>query len=140
LAETGEAEFLAQLERALGDGLRLIQVREKQLARDALYTFGEKVLKLAAPYAAWVLINGNVGLARTLGAHGVHLSSGQLMQLQARPDGLLCAASCHTADELVQAEKLGLDFVVAGPVLPTLSHPETEPLGWQKFGNLIRDV
>lgn len=140
LAETGETEFLLQVERALADGLKLIQVREKQLERDVLYTFAEKVLKLAQPYAARVLINGSVGLARTLGAHGVHLSSSQLMVLQQKPENLICAASCHNREELAQAEKLGLDFVVAGPVLPTLSHPEAEPLGWQKFGDLIRDT
>ena len=140
LAETGEAEFLAQLERALAGGLKLIQVREKQLERDALYRFSEKVLEMVRPHEARVLINGNVGLARTLDAHGVHFSSSQLMALQQKPENLICAASCHTREELKQAEKLGLDFVVAGPVLPTLSHPETEPLGWQKFGDLIREL
>ena len=140
LAETGEAEFLAQLERALAGGLKLIQVREKQLERDALYRFYEKVLEMVRPHEARVLINGNVGLARTLDAHGVHFSSSQLMALQQKPENLICAASCHTREELKQAEKLGLDFVVAGPVLPTLSHPETEPLGWQKFGDLIREL
>jgi 8-oxo-dGTP diphosphatase len=61
------------------------------------------------------------------------------MQLQAKPEGLLCAASCHTAEELAQAEKLGLDFVVMGPVLPTRSHPDALTLGWEGFAGLIQD-
>lgn len=138
-AEVGEEKFLARLEQVLKQGLRLIQVREKQLARDALYRFAEEVLNMARPYRARVLLNGNVGLARELGAHGVHLTSSQLMQLQAKPEGLLCAASCHNAAELAQAKKLNLDFVVMGPVLPTLSHPGAETLGWGKFGELIKD-
>jgi 8-oxo-dGTP diphosphatase len=40
----------------------------------------------------------------------------------------------------MQAQKLALDFVVLGPVLPTLSHPEAEPLGWEGFARLARDV
>lgn len=32
-----------------------------------------------------------------------------------------------------------MDFVVLGPVLPTLSHPLTPALGWRKFALLIRD-
>jgi len=139
LAETGEDKFFAQLEQALAQGLRLIQIREKQLERDALYRFAEKVLNIAQPYEARVLINGSVGLARELGARGVHLSSSQLMQLHAKPEGLLCAASCHSAEELVQAEKLGLDFVVMGPVLPTRSHPNAVTLGWEEFAGLIQN-
>jgi len=139
LAETDEASFLAQLEQALDNGLKLIQIREKQLERDALYRFAEKMLKLALPHDAKVLLNGNIGLARTLGAHGVHLSSSQLMTLHEKPENLLCAASCHSAEELAQARKLGLDFVVMGPVLPTRSHPGAATLGWEAFSNLIQN-
>ena len=138
LAEMGETRFLEQLEQALNNGLQLIQIREKQLERDALYSFAEKVLKLAEPYNARVLLNSNVGLARTLGAHGVHLSSSQLMALHEKPENLLCAASCHSADELAQAQKVGLDFVVMGPVLPTRSHHGAAALGWEAFATLIQ--
>lgn len=139
LGETGEQEFLTQLQQALKQGLKLIQVREKQLARDALYRFAGTVLELARPHGARVLINSNVGLARELGANGVHLSSSQLMALRAKPEGLLCAASCHSAAELAQAEKLGLDFVVLGPVLPTRSHPEAVSMGWENFAQLAEN-
>lgn len=140
LAETGEERFFTQLEGVLKQGLKLIQIREKQLARDALYRFAEKVVKLAQPYQARVLLNGNVGLARELGAHGVHLTSTQLMALQAKPEGLLCAASCHNEAELEQAQKLNLDFVVLGPVLPTQSHPGMETLGWERFSELAKNA
>lgn len=140
LAQAGEEKFFAQLEQTLKQGLRLIQVREKQLARDVLYRFAEKLLKLARPYDARVLINGNVGLARELGADGVHLSSGQLMALQGKPENMICAASCHSAAELAQAQRLGLDFVVLGPVLPTQSHPGGQAMGWENFAGLVKDV
>lgn len=140
LAEAGGERFLAQLEGALKRGLKLIQIREKQLARDALYRFGEKVVKLAQPFGARVLLNGNVGLARELGAHGVHLTSSQLMALQAKPEGLLCAASCHNEPELQQAQKLNLDFVVLGPVLPTLTHPDVGTMGWERFAQLAQNA
>ena len=59
----------------------------------------------------------------------------------ARPNIGWCGASCHNAEELFRAEQLGVDFVVLGPVLPTLSHPElaSTVLGWRKFAALIRD-
>jgi 8-oxo-dGTP diphosphatase len=78
-------------------------------------------------------------LAHNLGADGVHLTASQLMALQSKPEGLLCAASCHNAAELAKAKSLNLDFVVLSPVMPTKSHPEVESLGWQNFARLIQD-
>jgi 8-oxo-dGTP diphosphatase len=48
----------------------------------------------------------------------------------------LVSASCHNADELKTAEKLGLDFVVLSPVKQTSSHPEAQALGWNQFEQL----
>jgi 8-oxo-dGTP diphosphatase len=47
---------------------------------------------------------------------------------------MLCAASCHTAEELAKAGALGLDFAVLGPVQPTPSHPGAPAVGWERFG------
>jgi len=86
-----------------------------------------------------VLINDDIDLARELGADGVHLSSRHLMQLTEKPQGLLCAASCHNATELQHAQTLALDFAVLSPVLPTLSHANAQPLGWEQFSHVIQD-
>jgi 8-oxo-dGTP diphosphatase len=139
LAEMGESVFFAQLKKALDSGLRLIQVREKQLSTAELKTFAAGVIALAKPYAAQVLINADIDLARELDADGVHLTANQLMALQSKPENLLCAASCHNAFELAQAQSIALDFVVLAPVMPTLSHPGAQPLGWQSFMHLIKD-
>jgi 8-oxo-dGTP diphosphatase len=58
---------------------------------------------------------------------------------EAHPDLEWVAASCHDAAELEQAVRLGVDFVVLGPVLPTASHPGAPTLGWERFTQLIRD-
>ena len=39
-----------------------------------------------------------------------------------------------------QAERIGVDFAVLSPVLATASHPEAEPLGWQRFQALVEKV
>lgn len=138
--EIGIESALKQIEQALQNGLRLLQIREKHMAIDMLREFSIQVLALARAYRAKVLINGDADLVREVGADGVHLSSSQLMAMSCRPDpGYgLCSASCHNAEELFAARQLGLDFVVLGPVQPTLSHPGLSPLGWGKFATLIR--
>ncbi|TXI38412.1 MAG: Nudix family hydrolase [Nitrosomonas sp.] len=139
-AEIGVEAALQQIDRALQNGLRLLQIREKHMPPDVLHDFAGEILELARPYQAKVLINGDLELARKIGADGVHLTSAQLMTLSSRPDpGYgLCGASCHNAEELFAAEQLGIDFAVLGPVQSTLSHPGLSPLGWRRFASLIR--
>ena len=136
LAEMGEQDFFTGLESQLERGLRLIQVREKQLTKVQFMKFARQVIELARAYDAKVLISEDIGLARELGADGVHLPSQSLLMLKTKPEGLLVAASCHNPIELRHAEHLNLDFVVLSPVKLTLSHPEADPLGWQKFAAL----
>lgn len=137
LAEMGEVKFFEQLALALAHGLKLIQIREKQLSAEDLKVFVQRVAALAKPYAAKVFINGDIELARELGAAGVHLPSPALMQLQAKPEGLMCGASCHSLQELEHAQKLMLDFILLSPVKPTLSHPDSNALGWQQFNAMV---
>jgi 8-oxo-dGTP diphosphatase len=126
----GVAEQLERVEARLKAGLRLIQVRDKDHWERARLIF--VVRSLAKQYGARVLVNG--GPDRGNAADGIHLTAEQLMALRARPDGPgLMAASCHTLQELGHAMAIGLDFAVLGPVKPTPTHPEAEPLGWEGF-------
>lgn len=139
--EIGAPVTLQRLQTALGQGLRLIQVREKNMRNEALADFARAVIALARGHRARVVVNCDTGGAdfyREAGANGLHLSSSRLMMLKQRPDAEWCGASCHNVEELYQAEQLGMDFVVLGPVLPTLSHPGCPPLGWRKFATMIQ--
>ena len=137
--ELGRNAFMARLERSLQNGLRLIQVREKQLADDALRAFASEVVAFGHRFGARVLVNGDAGVAAQSHADGVHLTAAQLMAAARRPDCEWCGASCHDAAELARARELGIDFVVLGPVNATPSHPGAKLLGWQQFAQLIRD-
>lgn len=139
LSELGEALFFERLKVALENGLMMIQVREKQLSPEELMLFAEQVIEMAAPFEAKVFINSDLNLSQALNASGVHFSSQALMQLQIRPEGLLCGASCHDRQELEKAAALGLDYVMLSPVQATLSHSEAKPLGWDMFNELVAD-
>lgn len=131
-------DFLARLERRLEAGLRLVQIRERQLPAAALEAFARRVVEQAHPYGALVLVNGDAALARRIGADGVHLSAQQLASSIVRPDLPWCAASCHSDLELRAAERLGADFAVLGPVLATPSHPDQEPMGWNGLESALQ--
>lgn len=136
--EIGVTEQLNRLDARLAQGLRLIQVREKDMPRSELERFAAAVIASARPHGARVLINSDIELAVRLGADGVHLAAGQLPQLEERPALDWCAASCHNAEELARAVQFGVDFAVLGPVQPTPSHPGSIPLGWERLAALVR--
>ena len=127
----GREPMLAKIRERLGAGLKLIQVRDKELPRRE--EFARSVLRLAHRHGARVLLNGGPAIG-----DGVHYTAAQLMSLRERPRGILGAASCHDAAELERAMALELDFAVLGPVRPTASHPSARVLGWDGFARLAR--
>ncbi|MBI5626916.1 MAG: Nudix family hydrolase [Nitrosomonadales bacterium] len=131
--ELGEDEFMRRLEAALQNGLRLVQLREKNYSRDGLRKLALKMLPLVRQHGARLLINADIELAQQIGAVGVHLTGAQLADFRHRPEVDWCGASCHNAEELRHAEVLGCDFALLGPVMPTLSHPGAAHLGWEGF-------
>ena len=132
-AELGANEFLNRLDSALQNGLRLVQLREKNLSRGELRELALRVVALAHRYGARVLLNSDVALVHEVRADGVQLTGTQLAELSERPEVDWCAASCHSAMELRRAEELDCDFALLSPVLPTLSHPGAAHLGWESF-------
>ena len=132
-AELGVEEFMRRLSVALRNGLHLLQLREKNLPHAALRELALRVVALAHASGAKVLLNSDVALAQEVGADGVQLTAAQLVACAERPAVEWCSASCHSAEELRLAEKLGCDFAVLSPVLPTQSHPGAAHLGWESF-------
>ncbi|MCC7135310.1 MAG: thiamine phosphate synthase, partial [Nitrosomonas sp.] len=138
-AEMGEAQSLKMIDFALESGVKLLQVREKNMSLERLVDFTTKILERAHHHQVKVLINENIEIVQMLGADGVHLTSSQLLKATTRPLVNWCGASCHNEEELNQAVILGVDFVTLSPLYPTRSHPAMPTLGWQKFSTLIRD-
>jgi 8-oxo-dGTP diphosphatase len=139
VADLGVEDTLIKLKNSFRQGTKLVQIREPEMMKNDLCLFAHKVVELAHFYGVKVLMNADTELSREIGVDGIHFSSAQLMEATSRPEANLCGASCHNVEELYQAERLGMDFVVLGPVLPTLSHPGATPMGWRKFAAIIRD-
>ena len=131
---------LRRIEEAFQRGLRFVQVRGKDWPPALFESFVTDVLVLARACGARVLVNADVALARRSGADGVHLTASQLRTVAERPDFELVGASCHSAAELRQAEALGADFAVLGPVLPTPTHFDATLLGWGGFARLAAEA
>jgi thiamine-phosphate pyrophosphorylase len=121
----GAEQMLASIARNAA-GVDWIQIREKDLGGRELSRLVRQALEVAGP--ALVLVNTRVDVALACGAHGVHLPAGSLPPGEVRrivPAGFLIGVSCHTAEELREAE--GADFAVYGPVFRPLSKEDPRP-------------
>jgi len=134
--------FLRRLEQALRGGVRLVQLRAPELNRDAFIGLAHQALACCRAHGAVLLLNGDPDLVKLTGADGLHLNSLRLMALETRPldREKWVGASCHDARELRHAQRLGLDFAVLSPVMPTASHPDARPMGWPGFQRLVSEI
>lgn len=129
------AVFLQQLETALADGIRLVQLRAPGFTDRAYAGLARQVVPLCHRYQARVLLNAAAELVEQTGADGLHLNSRRLAQTSTRPlpENLTLIASCHNEEQLQRAGQIGVDAAVLSPVQPTASHPGARPLGWAQF-------
>lgn len=136
-----EADELARRFDDLAErGVTLLQLRAKSLAENDYRRAAAFLLERGRGTSVRVLLNAAPELAEEMGAQGVHLSSRRLMTLRERPldASRWVAASCHDAEELRHAQKLGVDFAVLAPVRATATHADAIPLGWEHFAELCR--
>jgi len=125
-------DFADRLQRALTAGVRLVQLRAPTLDEASFEALAEVASGLCRAAGAALLLNADPMLVSRLGVDGVHLNGARLRACRERPLGpeRWVAASIHNIEELALAQRLGVDFVVAGPVALTSSHPQSEPIGW----------
>jgi len=133
-------QVLMGLHDVAAQGVNLVQVRAKNLNRQDAEQLIRTVKTECDVLQLEYLLNSQIIGAKASGA-GVHLASSDLMMLKQRPESAgFVSASCHSLQELRQAERLGLDFVVLSPVNKTVSHPEANPLGWQQFSQWVAQI
>jgi thiamine-phosphate pyrophosphorylase len=109
---------------AVAGGVRIIQVREKDLPARELASAVRAVLDAALEATGVrVFVNDRLDVALATDAAGVHLGAGSIPVRAARriaPD-LTIGYSAHALDEAREAEDAGADYVSFGPVFETRS-------------------
>ena len=115
-----------------------LHARDRTAGGAALARVAQRLLALARPPEAAVVVNGRPDVAGAIGAHGVQLGVGDLRPAEARasfPHGWI-GCSVHSAAEAEDAARDGAEFLFVGNVYETSSHPGRPPKGL----GLIRDA
>jgi thiamine-phosphate diphosphorylase len=127
--------LLETVTHALLAGAPAVVLREKDLPRAARRTLAVDLLEAAERHGAQLLIASDAGLARELGATGVHLAADD----PPVDDGhLLVGRSCHTRTEVRTAVEQRHDYLTVSPVALTDSKPGYGPaLGPEGLAQLV---
>jgi thiamine-phosphate pyrophosphorylase len=125
--------LLDAIARNLAAAIEWIQIREKDLSARALFDLVEAALRLPNPHNSKFIVNTRADVAMAAGvpgAAGVHLPSGSPpARFWRRPD-FVVGVSCHSVDDVRNAEADGADYVVFGPIFPPRSKTvRAKPLG-----------
>ncbi|QWT20670.1 Nudix family hydrolase [Bacillus sp. NP157] len=140
-ADASVAVASTWLRAALARGERLLQWRMPAMTVAASREAVAALLPEVHRFGAHLLLCDDVEGARALGV-GVQLSALRLEGLSERPLplGTLVGASCHDAEGLALAGRLGCDFATLSPVEPDAGSPDTPPLGWPRFAKWVENA
>lgn len=109
------------LDAVLEAGVRLVQLREKDIEGCELYERALMFRERTREAGAVLIVNDRVDVALAVDADGVHLGQSDLPIEAARriaPD-LIVGASSHNLDEALAAQHGGAGYVNIGPIFST---------------------
>jgi thiamine-phosphate diphosphorylase len=115
---------------AIGPAVGFVARDHDATAAD-LTDFAALLTAEAHAHEAAIIVAGRPDLAAGLGAHGVQLRASDLFPSDARRvlrTGWI-GRSVHSAVEGAEAVEAGADYLVAGPIWETATHPGRQPAG-----------
>lgn len=127
----GERTLAQVVEDVLKGGATFLQLREKELDREAILAEAREIQAIAARYHVPFVINDNVDIALACDADGVHVGQTDLMGRDVRaligPDKIL-GITANTVELAVAAERAGADYIGAGAVFGTTTKQNAKNL------------
>jgi thiamine-phosphate pyrophosphorylase len=119
------------LQKCAGTEVTLVQYRNKTGSGREAYQHAVKLQKIAVECGVPFLINDRCDLALAVEADGVHLGQSDLPLALARdllgPNRII-GISTHRKEEVVEATMGGADYIGFGPIFPTLTKANHDPV------------
>jgi thiamine-phosphate pyrophosphorylase len=134
LKKTSELSFVEMMAES---GVELLQYRNKRASSRELFEASQSISatlsRLAKPgsYKPRFIVNDRADIARLANAQGVHVGQQDLNVEEARaivgPDSLV-GVSTHSLEQLDAADKTSADYIAFGPIFPTNSKENPDPV------------
>jgi thiamine-phosphate pyrophosphorylase len=134
LKKTSELSFVEMMAES---GVELLQYRNKRASSRELFEASQSISatlsRLAKPgiYKPRFIVNDRADIALLASAQGVHVGQQDLNVEEARaivgPD-VLVGVSTHSLEQLDAADKTSADYIAFGPIFPTSSKENPDPV------------
>jgi len=121
-ARPGGRDPEALLQAALGGGVDIVQLREKELGREEIERSAQTFRRLCDTYSALFIVNDDPYLARTCNADGVHVGQDDASASEARgllgPEAIV-GLSTHSEEQIAASTRRPVDYISVGPIWET---------------------
>lgn len=127
----GRRSLVEALKEAAAGGARLFQYRDKDASGKDAYRQGEQLRRAASDVGGVLIVNDRCDLALAIEADGVHVGQSDLPVSLARrvlgPQKII-GLSTHTLKQVQEATNGQADYLGFGPIYPTTSKADHEPI------------
>ena len=118
--------MLTCIEAAVTNGVNIVQVRSKKYSELNITLMAQRIIKLVHGRAL-IIVNRSVSSATQAGADGVHASEKDPIDIKrAHRLNLISGKSVHSVEKAIIAESEGYDYLIAGTIFSSPSHPGGE--------------
>jgi thiamine-phosphate pyrophosphorylase len=130
-ARPGGEDPEALLRAALGGGVDILQIREKELSRAEIERSAATFRRVCDTYSALFIVNDDPELAHACDADGVHVGKHEEVATAREllgPEAIV-GLSTHSETEIAAAAELPIDYIAVGPVWETPTKPGRPAVG-----------
>ena len=138
-----EKDFYTCIEEAIKGGVKIVQLREKNISTKDFYEKALKVKEICKNYGALFIINDRLDIAQAVGADGVHLGQSDMPIEKAREilkDKFLIGATARNVEEAKRAELLGADYIGSGAIFGTSTKDNAKKLEMGELKKIVTSV
>ena len=136
-------DFYTCIEEAIKGGVKIVQLREKNISTKDFYEKALKVKEICKNYGALFIINDRLDIAQAVGADGVHLGQSDMPIEKAREilkDKFLIGATARNVEEAKRAELLGADYIGSGAIFGTSTKDNAKKLEMGELRKIVTSV
>ena len=131
------------IEEAIKGGVKIVQLREKNISTKDFYEKALKVKEICKNYGVLFIINDRLDIAQTVEADGVHLGQSDMPIEKAREilkDKFLIGATARNIEEAKKAELLGADYIGSGAIFGTYTKDNAKKLEMGELKKIVASV
>ena len=135
--------FYKCIEESIKGGVKIVQLREKNISTKDFYKKALKVKEICKNYEVLFIINDRLDITQAVEADGVHLGQSDMPIEKAREilkDKFLIGATARNIEEAEKAELLGADYIGSGAIFGTSTKDNAKRLEMEDLKKIVNSV